>query len=48
MANNDLLAAADGLKATEANNHLGILVDVLRLATESKNLMEAKEKMISS
>jgi len=44
----DLLTAVDELKMIETDNHFVALVDVLSLATKSKNLMVAKEKMISS
>lgn len=46
LADEELLTAADGLKVIETDNHLVILVDALRLATESKNLMVAKEKVM--
>lgn len=45
LPSEELLTAADGLKMIEADNHLVILVNSLSLATESKNLMAAKENM---
>ena len=43
----ELLTAADELKLIEPDNYLILIVDALSLATESKNLTVAKEKMIS-
>lgn len=47
VASEELLTAADGLKLIEPGNHLILIVDALSLATESKSLTVAKEKMIS-
>ena len=47
MASEELSTAADGLKLIEPGNHLISIVDALSLATESKSLVVAKDKIVS-
>ena len=48
LPSKELLTTADGLKLIEPDNQLILIVDALYLATESKNLTVAKEKIFSA